>query len=203
MNLDTINKELRNKTPQQIVEWALEFSQEAILTTNFRPLGQSIIHAVTSIKPAIPVIWVDSGYNTSYTYRHALNTIERFNLNMDIFTPLQTVAYRDVVMGIPEPDSLAHDEFTRQVKLEPFARAMEKYQPKVWFTNLRKGQTEFRDSLDIVNLTKDGVLKICPFYYWSDSEMENYMECHQLDSEKRYYDPTKVLANRECGLHML
>lgn len=201
MNLKQINKDLRSKSPKEIIEWALDASKEAILTTNFRPLDQSIIHAVNEVDKTIPVVWVDSGYNTSYTYKHAIATIERFNLNVDVFIPKETVAYRDVVLGIPEPDTAEHDEFTKQVKLEPFQRAMEKYKPVIWFANLRKDQTDFRNTLDIVTETKDGALRVCPFFYWTEEEVCCYMQDHNLESEDRYYDPTKVLANRECGLH--
>ena len=50
--------------------------------------------------------------------------------------------------------------FTEQVKLEPFTRAMAEHKPKVWFTNLRQGQTAFRNSIGIFSLSKDGVLKV-------------------------------------------
>jgi phosphoadenosine phosphosulfate reductase len=86
--------------------------------------------------------------------------------------------------------------------LEPFRRAMAEMQPDVWFTNLRKGQTALRDSLDIVSLGADGVLKVSPFYHWSDADLDGYLSAHGLENELNYFDPTKVLDNRECGLHV-
>lgn len=201
MNLSRINEWLATKSPEEIIEWGLGIAHRPILTTNFRPLSQVLLHAVVEQDKSIPVIWVDSGYNTSYTYRHAVKTIEKLDLNMDIFTPKQTPGFRDVIMGIPQPDTTAHREFTEQVKLEPFRRAIESHDPDVWFTNLRKGQTAFRDGLNIVSQTKDGIIKICPFFYWTDEEMIAYIKKHDLESEERYYDPTKVHENRECGLH--
>ena len=201
MNLEEINTRLASKSPDEIIQWALGIAERPILTTNFRPLSQVLLHAVVQQDKTIPVIWVDSGYNTSYTYRHAVKTIEKLELNVDIFTPKQTPGFRDVVMGIPQPNTSEHKEFTEQVKLEPFRRAIDSHAPDVWFTNLRKGQTAFRDGLDIVTKTRDGILKICPFFYWSDEEMQAYIDEHNLESEERYFDPTKVYNNRECGLH--
>jgi phosphoadenosine phosphosulfate reductase len=152
---------------------------------------------------AIPVVWCDSGYNTPQTYMHAERTIDQLKLNIDLYVPAQTAAHRNAIMGIPEPDTAAHQLFTEQVKLEPFQRAMRQHKPDVWFTNLRKGQTKLRDSMDIINRGQDGVLKVCPFFYWSDEELETYLESHELESESRYYDPTKALENRECGLHTM
>lgn len=202
MNLDQINAELRNAKPSEIVRWALKTAQKPVVTTNFRPYEAAILHSVASELRAIPVIWCDSGYNMSFTYRHAQEVISLLDLNIDLYVPKQTAAHRDVVLGIPEVDTPEHDLFTDQVKLEPFRRAMAKHQPDVWFTNLRKGQTALRDSMDIVNLGSDGILKVCPFYHWSDVELDAYLNTHNLPNEERYYDPTKASANRECGLHL-
>lgn len=202
MNLQEVNKELRDKSPQEIVRWALWMAIRPVVTTNFRPYEAAILHAVTKEKSDVPVVWCDSGYNTSYTYAHAEKTIKQLGLDVDLYVPKQTAAHRDVVMGIPEPDTVQHDVFTQQVKLEPFQRAMAKHRPDIWFTNLRKGQTALRDSMDIVNLGENGVLKICPFFYWTDEELNVYLKEHKLESEDRYYDPTKAFENRECGLHV-
>lgn len=201
LNLTEINRFLKGKTPEAIVQWALDFAKKPLVTTNFRPYEAVILHAVSTQKPDVTVVWCDTGYNTSATYRHAVRTIERLKLQVDLFVPQQTVAYRDVVMGIPEIDTLAHDTFTRQVKLEPFERAMAKHTPDVWFTNLRKEQTAFRTSLDIVSLSKDAIVKVSPFFYWSDEALDDYLKTHGLESEETYFDPTKALAHRECGLH--
>lgn len=201
MNLEKINAELKDKSPQEIIKWALSVAKKPIVTTNFRPLEATILYAVSTESVTVPVVWCDSGYNTIKTYQHAERTIEQLNLNLDLYVPKQSVAHRNVTLGIPEVDTPAHNEFTLQVKLEPFRRAMERHQPDVWFTNLRKGQTVHRSSLDIVSQTDDGILKVCPFFYWDDKQLEAYIEIHGLETEDNYYDPTKALEGRECGLH--
>lgn len=201
MDLNSINLTLKDASPQDIVRWALSLNKKAIVTTNFRPFEACILHAVSNQSAEIPIIWCDTGYNTRKTYEHALRTIQALKLNVDLFVPQQSSAYRDVVLGIPEIDTPEHDLFTYQVKLEPFERAMEKHQPEVWFTNLRKNQTDFRSSIDIVSLSKSGIIKVSPFFHWSDEAMRHYIEEFQLESEDNYFDPTKVLSNRECGLH--
>ena len=201
IELKNINKELRDKFPVEIAAWALEQTEKAVVTTNFRPYEAAILHATTQAKKDLTVIWCDTGYNTPNTYRHANQVIEQLDLNIDLYVPKQTSSYRDVMMGIPQIDDPKHALFTEQVKLEPFKRAMEVHKPALWFTNLRKGQTNLRDGLDIVSVSKDGVIKVSPFYYWTDEELDGYLEKNNLPNELKYYDPTKVLENRECGLH--
>lgn len=202
MNLEKINKELQNKTAAEIISWAISYAKNPIITTNFRPFEVVILNAVTEIKKNIKVIWCDTGYNTIQTYKHAEEIIKKLNLNIHLYVPKQTVAHRNVVLGVPSIKDEKHTLFTEQVKLEPFARAMREHQPDVWFTNLRKGQTAFRDSINIVSKSKDGILKVSPFYNSSDEELEAYLKEKGLPNEFTYFDPTKVESNRECGLHI-
>ncbi|GFD83628.1 hypothetical protein KUL156_46600 [Alteromonas sp. KUL156] len=202
MNLEAVNAELKNKSPKEIIVWALLQANKAVVTTNFRPYEGAILHAVASVKNSIDVIWCDTGYNTPQTYKHAEELIEKLQLNIQLYVPKQTVAHRNITLGLPTVDDPKHAVFTEQVKLEPFKRAMEEHKPDVWFTNLRKGQTAFRDSIDIVSRSKDGILKVSPFYHWSDEKLDAYLEEHQLPNEFKYFDPTKVESNRECGLHI-
>lgn len=201
MNLEDVNKNLANASPQEIVQWALNLRKKTVITTNFRPYESAILHLVNNQMPDIKVIWCDTGYNTSHTYQHADTLIKSLHLNIHLYVPQQSVAYRNNQMGIPKVDDPNHDEFTQQVKLEPFTRAMKEHNPGVWFTNLRKGQTAFRDSIGVVSVSKEGVIKVSPFYFFSDKEMDTYLSDHNLPNEFKYYDPTKVLENRECGLH--
>ena len=196
-----LNEKFRELQPEKIIIEAIQLGVKPVLTTNFRPYEVAILHAVSAIKPDIPIIWCDTGYNTPYTYRHAEELINKLNLNIHLYVPKETKAYRDVLMGIPEIEDPNHAIFTEQVKLEPFKRAMLEHQPDIWFTNLRKGQTALRDTLDIFSLSNAGVLKVSPFYHWSDAQLDAYLRERGLSNEDRYFDPTKVLANRECGLH--
>jgi len=202
MNLEKINKELENKSPREVVDWAISFAKKPLITTNFRPYEVAILKAVTEVKKDIKVIWCDTGYNTLQTYKHAEEIIKKLSLNINLYTPKQTVAHRNAVLGVPAIDNPKHTIFTEQVKLEPFARAMKEHQPDVWFTNLRKGQTAFRNSIDIVSVSKDGIIKVSPFYNWTDEQLDAYLKEKGLPNEFIYFDPTKVESNRECGLHI-
>jgi len=199
--IQNLNRQFKGIPPEEIISWAIGHGRISVVTTNFRPYEVAILHAVTRVNNKIPVIWCDTGYNTPQTYRHAEELITRLGLNIKLYVPKQTSAHRDVVMGIPNIENPLHKEFTEQVKLEPFRRAMAEHKPDVWFTNLRKGQTAHRDSLDVLSLSKDGVLKVSPFYHWSDIQLDAYLKEKGLPNEHKYFDPTKVLANRECGLH--
>jgi phosphoadenosine phosphosulfate reductase len=201
LNIEHINKDLHGKSPAEIISWALGVAKNPLVTTNFRPYEVVILHACKQVDPNLKVIWCDTGYNTPQTYKHANELIETLKLNVHLYVPQQTAAHRDATIGMPQIEDPLHKVFTEQVKLEPFNRAMAEHKPDVWFTNLRNGQTAFRSSIDIVSVSKDGVLKVSPFYNWTDEQLDQYLIENNLPNEFKYFDPTKVLENRECGLH--
>ena len=204
-DLSSINAELYKKSPQEIIQWALGLNKKTIVTTNFGPHEAAILHMVNALYPEIPVICVDHGYNTAATYRFANTLSKRLSLKMHYYTPKVSAKRREVIYGgLPDiDDEKAHDDFTHEVKLEPFNRAMAEFKPELWLTAIRKEQTSFRNSLDIV--TQDistKVMKVAPLFYWTELDLEEYLVEHDLPIEEDYFDPTKVLKDRECGLHV-
>jgi len=199
------NSELRNKSPLEIVKWAIAQAKgRAIVSTNFRPYEAVILHLCVQVQPDIPVLWVDHGYNRPATYKHAEQLKKLLKLNLRPFLPKISAAHRDAIYGeIPSTeDEVALKEFSALMKLEPFQRGMKELAPTVWITALRKVQNPNRAELDIVSEDKNfGALKVSPVFYWSDADMENYLKQHNLPNEWDYFDPAKADDKRECGLH--
>ncbi len=204
LRLRDINIKLEGATAQEIVKWALSSNGKSIVTTNFGPQEAVLLHMVTQIAPDIEVLWIDSGYNTNHTYKFADDVVRSLKLNLTTFTPLVSAAKRDAVMGgIPTINEPEHVEFSEQFKLEPFKRAMKQINPDVWLTAVRREQTAIRHQMDIVSLGPNEVVKVSPLLDWTLSDMRSYLEKYDLPDETRYFDPTKVEAGRECGLHTL
>jgi phosphoadenosine phosphosulfate reductase len=204
-DLSTWNAALRRETLLEIIRWALAQAEgRAIVSTNFRPYEAAILHAAVQAQPDIPVLWVDHGYNRPATYRHAEDLRARLNLNLKAYLPRITAAHRDAIHGpIPTTeDEEGLKRFSALMKLDPFQRGMKELAPKVWLTALRQVQNPNRAGLDIVS--HDGnfdTLKVSPFFYWSDADLEHYLAEHQLPNEWDYFDPAKADEKRECGLH--
>jgi len=199
------NLELRQKSPFEIVQWAIAQAEgKAVISTNFRPYEAVILHLAVQVQPDISVLWVDHGYNRPATYKHAEALKKRLNLKIKAYVPRVTSAHRDAIHGeIPTPENEeALKEFSTIFKLEPFQRGMRELAPTIWLTALRKVQNPNRAGLDIVSEDKNfGALKVSPLFYWSDAEMEAYLAKYDLPNEWDYFDPAKADEKRECGLH--
>lgn len=203
LDLEAANAELRDATPQQVVRWALDQGKRTISTTSFGRNAAVMLHLVSSIDPKLPTVWVDTGYNLRDTYLVAERLMRDLSLNMHIYSPEVTSERRNAVMGgVPTmEDEALHQDFTQQVKLEPFDRALQELQPEIWLTGIRSEETEHRQSLDIVSLDGRGIIKVAPIFNWSEEQVEAYMEQYKLPTCRHYFDPTKVQEGRECGMH--
>jgi phosphoadenosine phosphosulfate reductase len=203
LNLDSINASLRDASPLDIVQWALSLGKKTIATTSMGRNAAVMLHLVGQEDKSLPTIWVDTGYNLRDTYVVAERLIRDLEVNIQVYSPSMTSERRNAMLGgIPTVDEEErHQEFTRQVKLEPFARALEDFQPEVWLSGIRREETEFRKNLDIVSVDHRGIIKVAPIFYWSEDDVEDYMAQYELPTCKHYFDPTKVHDGRECGLH--
>jgi phosphoadenosine phosphosulfate reductase len=200
--LDIINREL-GKNPEALIRWALEQGQRPICTTNFRPFEAVILHLVTRQQPDIPIVWMDSGYNTEATYRFADELIQRLNLNLVSYLPRRSRAHREALDGtVPGIADPGHEAFTREVKIEPFERALKEMSPDAWFTALRAEDTPERARMEPVSRNTDGLLKVSPLLHWTAKDLYQYLKTHELPNNFDYFDPTKVEEKRECGLHL-
>ena len=198
-SVSELNKKYRFSEPSEIITFALKIAKHPLLTTSFGPNSAAILHSVTALKKDIQVVWCDTMHNTEATKTHALKLIRLFSLNLEVFKPLEFVAQPS--KGLEDTD--AFKLFVTKVKLEPFARAIKKYTPDVWFTTVRKKQGAFREELDIFSLTKDGVLRVSPFYYFSNKEITRFLNLRGLPIEYDYLDPTKPNETSECGIQFL
>mgnify|MGYP001555438452 FL=1 len=203
IDLDSVNASLRNASAREVVQWALDQGRRTIATTSMGRNAAVMLHLVSELDKSVPTVWVDTGYNLRDTYVVAERLIRDLEINMHVYSPLMTSERRNAIMGgIPTVDEEErHQDFTEQVKLEPFGRALDEFQPEIWLTGIRREETEHRQSLDIVSVDNRGIIKVAPIFYWSEDDVEDYMEQHQLPTCRHYFDPTKVHDGRECGLH--
>lgn len=195
---------LRRKSATKVIEWVYAQNSNSMVTTNFSPYSTVLLHMLTQIQPDIPVLWIDTGYNKAETYRFAETAIEKMSLNVSVYTPRVTAARRNALLGgVPSVFDEEHAEFTHQAKLEPFERAMNESNAEYWFTAVRREQTEVRAKMDTISQGPYGVTKVAPLLDWTLADMQAYIDKHDLPNELDYFDPTKVISNRECGLHTL
>lgn len=201
LDIEDWNKKLRYKSPEEIADWAFRLSEKKIVTTSFGVYSSVLLSTMSNLDKNIKVVWCDTLYNSDSTYIHASNLIKDLNLNVLKYQSVLNKKQIETTIGMPSIEDDNHSLFSEVVKLEPFRRALKEQDPDVWFTNIRVRQTEYRDKKDILSYSKEGILKVSPFYYWTNSDLDVYMEKNRLPKNSDYFDPIKALESRECGIH--
>ena len=202
-NIAEANTYLDGASAAEIITWALARARNPVVSTNFRPRSAALLHMVTRACPDIPVVWVDTGYNTPATYRYIEELRARLKLNLRAYTPHVTVARRAARGGLPATDSPQFSGFVHETKLEPFERAFNELKPDVWFTGVRRDQNEFRSTLGVVSRGAQNTLRVAPVFDWNDDALADYLAHHGVPDNEDYVDPTKPGAKLECGLQLL
>lgn len=202
IELQRANNQLADASPEKIITWALDHAERPLLTTSFGPQAGVLLHAVLKIDPTVPVLWVDHGFNTNATYRFAKELIKKFDPQLHVYSPKSSSAWILAQLGgVPDLEDPKHAEFASQVKLEPFERALQELAPDLWLAGIRQDETAHRRNLSIVSEGRVNLMRVAPFFRYNDEQMEDYLRAYGVPSESNYFDPTKGLANRECGLH--
>lgn len=196
--------QLRGAPPEAIARFAIERARRPMVTTSFGPQAAAMLHLVTRIDPGIPVVWIDTGWNTAETYRFAAGLERRLRLRLHVYAPSLTRARREALDGGPPrpDDERGLRAFAREVKVEPFERAVADLEPDAWLTGIRAEETDWRSTQDIVTRAAQGLLKFAPFFQASHADVQAYLARHALPlGDPAYSDPAKALPHRECGLH--
>jgi len=201
IDIDFFNKILKNKTPDCIIKWALQITSNRIVTTSFGIYSEVLLSTISKHDKDIKVIWCDTLFNKQSTYNHANKLTGKYNLNVKKYQASKTKEEVENLFNWENLDDDNFTEFSNLVKIEPFKRALKEHNPNIWFTNIRVRQTEYRNKKDILSYSKNGILKVSPFYYWSDKDLDDYVKTHKLNKNEDYFDPVKALKNRECGIH--
>ena len=182
LDLNSSERELTNKTADQIVRWSQnKFPKGLVMSTSFGITSAVMLHLVTQIIPDIPVIWIDTGYLPPETYRFAEKLTNKFDLNLHIYQSTLSPARMEALYGKlwQKNDLEALNRYDYLRKVEPMNRALKELDSKAVLAGLRREQTDFRSSLQIINVQGEQY-KILPILSWSSKDIYYYLQEHNL-----------------------
>ena len=167
---------------REIIEWADDrFGDGLVLSTSFGIQSAVMLHLVTRVRPDIPVVWIDTGYLPSETYRYADELTSELGLNLHVYQSDLSPARMEALHGkLWESDDVNDlNRYDNIRKVEPIKRALEDLGATAWLSGLRSSQTDFRKGLAHVNV--DGERhKVLPILDWSSRQVYEYMVRHDL-----------------------
>ncbi|MFK3650653.1 phosphoadenylyl-sulfate reductase [Lysobacter enzymogenes] len=222
--LAELNAWLATQSAERRVAWALENTAgEHALSSSFGAQSAVSLHMVVQQAPQIPVIVVDTGYLFPETYRFIDELGERLSLNLKVYRPQMGVAWMEARFGkLWEQGLEGIERYNRMRKVEPMQRALSELGVRTWIAGLRRSQSGSRANLDFLQI-KDGRWKLHPLADWSDRDVWQYLQTHDLPYHPLWHDGFVSIGDvhttrrlepgmreedtrffglkRECGLH--
>lgn len=222
--IEHCNRTFETLAPAQRVEWAFEnLPGNHVLSSSFGAQAAVSLHLVTSVKPDIPVILVDTGYLFPETYRFVDELAERLHLNLKIYRAETSPAWQESRYGQRwNQGAEGLRAYNEENKVEPMRRALRELDANTWFAGLRRRQSESRSKIQYLEWA-GGRWKVHPIADWNDRDVHRYLKKHDLPYhplwEKGYLsigdhhstrpihevstvEQTRFFGlNRECGIH--
>jgi len=151
---------------------------DVCLTCSFQAEDVLLTKLAIALDPAIPVLFLDTGYHFRETYEYRDRIAEEWKLNLINLLPGKTVAEQEAEHGLLYQS--APDQCCKLRKVEPLFKAVAGY--RVWLTGLRREQAKSRAALEEEALfTLPGgkqVLKLAPLAAWTTRDV--WYACEQL-----------------------
>ncbi|MEL6439189.1 MAG: phosphoadenosine phosphosulfate reductase [Cyanobacteria bacterium J06621_8] len=182
LDLVQVNQQLEKIEASSLVEWGAEtFREGLVMSTSFGIQAAVMLHLVTQVVPDIPVIWVDTGYLPTETYKFAEKLTQRLKLNLKIYQSPMSSARMEALHGKlwEQNDVEAFNLYDQIRKVEPMQRALQELQAFAWLAGLRRGQTDHRQGLSRVN-RQNNMYKIHPILEWNARDIYQYLTKHDL-----------------------
>jgi phosphoadenosine phosphosulfate reductase len=167
---EALDRALRTATPAEVIEAALKTigRERLALVSSFGTESAALLKVMADVDPAIPVIFLDTGWLFEETLAYRDTLIEKLGLrDVRSIKPLEETLSRedpDKELWFTDPDACC-----RIRKVEPLARALKPF--SAWINGRKRFQGGARADIPVVE--EDGVrLKFNPFANSSPEEIE-------------------------------
>lgn len=184
-------RELNDYTPEALFSWALSnYGPRAGIITSFQDTGCVMVDIMSKAAPGMRVLTVDTLRLHDETYALMDEIEARYGIEIERFTPNPEKRERMIAQHGEYLffDSKAKQEFCCNVrKVEPNQRALETLD--VWFTGLRRDQSEFRASTpkaQIVDRSGRKLIKVAPLADWDQTQIDAYVAEHDVPKSALY-----------------
>jgi phosphoadenosine phosphosulfate reductase len=166
----TLDHALRDASPAQVIETALKVvgRENLALVSSFGTESAALLKVMADVDPAIPVIFLDTGWLFEETLAYRDTLIATLGL-----TDVRSIKPLDETLGREDPDRELWfsdpDACCRIRKVEPLSRALKPF--SAWINGRKRFQGGARAEIPVVE--EDGAkLKFNPFANVSRDEIE-------------------------------
>jgi phosphoadenosine phosphosulfate reductase len=184
-----LNATFEDLSPQEIVRWALEDSglEPIAIASAFQADGTCVMHMATDIRPDVPVLFLETGFQFAETLAFKAQLTERLGLNVIDLVGPHTVESQERIFGprLYERDPGLCCEIN---KVRPMFEALRDL--AAWITAFRRDSSPTRVMTPILDQyeLEPGrlIVKLNPVANWSRREVWAYLRANDLPHNPLY-----------------
>lgn len=196
--IQKFSKEFETKTPQEIIEWAVDrYSPYIAMSSSFQTQSMPLLHMVSQIARDLPVFFIDTGYHFWETLMFREKIATEWGLNMvDLYRSSRwdVFAYQNIrALPAEDPNLCCYLH-----KVEPMQTALKGY--RAWVSGIRRDQTAVRAKANFLELQEDGLLKINPLLNWTKVDVGNYIKEHNLPQHPLFDQGYRSVGCSPCTI---
>ena len=184
-----LNLGFEEAQPSDILEWALEKSglQEIAIASAFQTEGTVVIHMATRIRPDVPILFLETGFQFAETLAFKERLTEQLGLNVRDLVGEYSVDRQEAEFGARLFES--NPEVCCEInKVRPMFEALRGLD--AWVTSVRRDSSPTRATTPIVeryDLEQDRpIVKVNPMANWTKPQVWGYLKEHDLPHNPLY-----------------
>ena len=216
INLDHINKTMKNKTPRERILLAYQiFGDKLYALTSAGVDSALMIDYLFKTKKEIDIIHINSGFLPIETINFKKQLEKLYNKQFIEYSPSE-----EIINDINEMDLWIEDSelYSKLTKINPLKHAIKDLKINALLSGVRSDQTNNRLTLNFIDKSSDGVYRINPFLDWSHRDVNEYIENNELPRNKLFYEGFESVGDlhltipgskrqgrriMECGINVL
>ena len=187
--LVALNDGFEDAHPRDILAWALERSglERIAIASAFQAEGTIVMHLATQMRPDIPILFLETGYQFAETLAFKEQLAERLSLNVVDLVGEYTVERQAAAFG-PRLFERDPDRCCELNKVKPMFEALRGLD--AWITAFRRESSPTRASAPFVQQYEieagRWMVKVNPMAAWTQLQVASYLREHDLPHNPLY-----------------
>jgi phosphoadenosine phosphosulfate reductase len=192
--------QLETGDPQTILNWAVSTIDRLAVATSFQSSGLVILHMMRTLRPDVPVLFLDTGFHFAETLAFKDQVTKIWDLNVVDLRGEHGSARGQAEIHGPKLYERDPDKCCFINKVEPLQRALQDYDG--WISGLRRDQSPMRSETPIVEAqllpSGDEVMKIHPLAHWTREDVAAYVAEHSVPTHPLLEEGFRSIGCQPC-----
>lgn len=174
--VDEWSEKLDGASAEEILDWVNQHVTGTVAVT--MSMQDTVLAELTEGRVHdAEMVFLDTGYHFDETLDVARDVDARYSLPLRTVEPVYSVKKQDEVYG-RDLYKRSPTACCRMRKVEPLARMLNPYE--AWISGVKRVDSALRKDTPILDVDRTGRLKINPIAAWTDQDVEDYIESHDL-----------------------